>query len=270
MNAARPPRRCHPRRIGPGHPRRQGFTLLEILIATAACAILLVALNSILFSAMRLRNEAVRRGDEVLARQRARAIIERDLRNGIVSGGVIADRLSSEPLSEGLGRADHLEITTTTGVIDAGAPWGDVQRVEYFLGEVATRTNSVGRALVRATRRNLLAAVEEEPALTPLLRGVRSFEVTFYDEGMGVWRDSWTYESEIGSLPAAIRVYVEFEPDERKAWRSFPLELVVPWVVQPAFATEETDEESASDEGDQQPGGQGGTPGDAPFPGGNR
>ena len=57
------------------------FTLLEILIAVAAFAIVLAAINTVFYSALRLRNSTTAAIERALPMEHALGIIKRDLAN---------------------------------------------------------------------------------------------------------------------------------------------------------------------------------------------
>lgn len=252
--------------------RRRGFTLVEILIATMAFAVLLAALHTVLFSALKLRREAGERINAIELRRQAARVLARDLRNGWL-GAFDATLLGRSDSGDG-GRADTLDFYTTTGTVTDTAPWGEVQRVVYYLAEPdRTTTNTLGRTLTRAVYRNLLTDVEETPETTPLLRHVASFELAYYD-GTD-WQDTWDSTLRDDAPPEAVRVRLTFAEPPEQTWRSFPLELVIPWTARPV--TEETDG-SPSDAGGDNPDGSnpapppggGGGSGPQPPPGGRQ
>src|SRR5436309_5204412 len=70
--------------------RPNAFTLIEVLIAAAAFAIVLAAINAVFYSALRLRNKTAAALDEALPLQQAVAIIKRDLANIVVPGGTLS------------------------------------------------------------------------------------------------------------------------------------------------------------------------------------
>ncbi|MCP5528437.1 MAG: prepilin-type N-terminal cleavage/methylation domain-containing protein [Verrucomicrobiales bacterium] len=265
-----------------GRSPAAGFTLIEILVATLAFSVLLVALHSVFFSALEMRREGELRIQEVQAAQQVAQLIERDLRNGVLTGGALGESLLGETETEGRGRADRIELITSTGTITDDQPYGDLQRVEYYLTRDSRWTNTAGMALARGVTRNLLADVEEEPEPQILLRDVESFEISYYDGSS--WADSWDTTQNENTPPTAIRLAVLFVDDLARDWRRRPFELVVPWSVQPMLsstnetdtATGEGDEDTPPDDdggaggggGGQPPGGGGGGGGQLPPGGG--
>lgn len=240
------------------HRRQRGFTLIEILMATLAFAVLMAALNTVLFSALRLRREAGQRIDDVDLRRQVRQVIERDLRNGILTSGLLAGTLLGTTSSEGGGRADRIEFYTTTATVNDEQPWGEIQRVTYFTDSDTgyASTNTTGRTLLRSVSRNLLAEEDDEDLVTtPLLRDVESFELTYFDGSS--WTESWDSTTLDNAPPTAVRVRVRFVDDPWRDWSAHPIELLVPWTAIPRAAEEEVAEES-SDSSDGDGGGDGG------------
>src|SRR4051794_21731005 len=71
-----------------------GFTLLELLLAVAIFGIVLAAINTVFFSAMRLRNKTVAAIQEALPLQQTLTLIKHDLQ-GLVVPGTIAGALQT-------------------------------------------------------------------------------------------------------------------------------------------------------------------------------
>jgi type II secretory pathway pseudopilin PulG len=209
----------------PNVPRRRGaFTLMELLIATAACAVVLAAICGVFSKAIHLRDDATARTREARVRQHAANIIRNDLRNAWISGRKLAIVLEGSRESQQGGFPGYLKFTT------------------YFIITDPAATNRNAGLLVRAVNRNLLASVEERAPETPLLAGVESMDVEFYDGDS--WKQTWNYETD-PTLPQAIRVRLQpAEPiggaaNPRVSSRMnkpAPIEIVVPWTTQVSAA----------------------------------
>ncbi len=212
------------RHNSPGSTR--GFTLLELLIATAVGATVLLVIHTTFFSALRLYNGTHDSLDENRMVERTLAIVRRDLSGILVPGGVLSGQLQSANFSslvqETAGDRVSPDLYTSTGRVDGWTPFADVQMVAYYLAPSSDGGNS--RSLVRAVTRNLLPTQTETPDEQILMTGVASAAVSFYD-GSG-WTEEWD-STVTSSLPTAIRfsLVLATRPGEPE---SAPIELVVP------------------------------------------
>jgi prepilin-type N-terminal cleavage/methylation domain-containing protein len=241
----------------------RGFTLIEILLASAAAALILAAVYGVFTHAMHLRDSATQRIHDTRLRDRAAAIIRNDLRNALISGGLFASLVQGDSNGtdgENSEMPGYLKLTTTTGKDTDDALYGDVQQVEYYV--IRSSTGSAvtgGGTLVRAVTRDLLDT-DPQPLTQDVLYGVQSFHVTFYD-GTN-WDSSWEFNtadnasSSSGSssastsgtstgastsgsngntetLPLAIRVDVQQVPQTVGGTLPAPIEVLVPWTTQP-------------------------------------
>ena len=87
------------------HSRSRGFTLLEVLIASVAFAIVLAAINAVFYGALRLRNKTVDALEQALPMQQALAVIQRDLANLVVPGGTLAGALQTTSITNAVANA---------------------------------------------------------------------------------------------------------------------------------------------------------------------
>jgi prepilin-type N-terminal cleavage/methylation domain-containing protein len=240
-------------------PREAGahlaFTLLEVLIATAIFATVLIAMNTVFFGAIRLQRTTTRIVEEAIPINHALMVMKGDLRSTLAPGGVLAAQISGGRQSGDLGtltsrmggksggtgnELSTLQIYTTTGVTDDSTvfsvfnsnplPWSETQKVGYYLRDPVNSTNLYGKELVRSVTRNLLAVTEEFPMEQPLLDGVETVDFYFYDGSM--WKDSWDSSVDTNALQA-IKVQIEFASVDRDdRLRKPPIEFVVPVVTQ--------------------------------------
>lgn len=213
----------------------RGFTLIEVLLAVAAFGIVLAAINTVYFSALRLRNKTAAGIDEAVPREHALAIIKRDLANLVVPGGMLSGAFQTTSLSNMVAGQSSPTFCTTSAAMDDTAPWSEVQRVSYLLVDSTNRTSG-GRDLVRAVTRNLLPPVtQDQPDQQWLLSGVQALTFQYHDGSQ--WRDSWdstiadTVTGETNTLPKAIKVQLDLYSDVRGRVQPSPIELVVPVVV---------------------------------------
>ncbi len=200
--------------------RRGGFTLIEILLAALAASLILTAVYAIFHQAVRVRDNATRRVRDSRVRLRAEKIIRADLRNALVSGGLLANVLQGDSANPDNASANntaaashadasnipgYLRFTTTTGRNDASTGlYGDVQQVEYYVAREPNAADQNGSGvLMRSVTRDLLNAsglsssssstanTTNAPSETAVLSGVQSFQVSFYDGAN--WQMSWYF-----------------------------------------------------------------------------
>ncbi len=251
-----------------GH-RTGGFTLLEILLASVAAALILVAIYGVFTQAIHLRDRAAARVRDSRLRERAERILRDDLNNALVSGGLLAATLTGGTTSTGgpagAGMPGYLKFTATNGKSSSGDVASDVQQIEYYLtpatGPGAGNGQSSG-VLTRAVTRDLLdATTQTVPKEESILTGVQALQVQFYDGS--TWQDSWQYTTtestasdstatasstttaSTGStvtlgnatLPEAVRVNVILAPSVPNGQPPPPIEVLVPWTTQSFIAT---------------------------------
>lgn len=218
---------------------RKGFTLLELLVATAVGAMVLLVINGTFFGALRLHNSTHERIDEDLSLQRTLGIIRRDLSGLMLPGGTLTGQLQTTPFSSSVqdvaGDRVSPDIYTNSGKVDGWTQFGDVQTVAYYLAPGASTEN--GKNLIRSVNRNLLAAQTATVDTQTLMTGVASAEVLFYD-GTG-WTDTWDSEA-TSTLPTAIKFSLVLATPAGTQTTPEPVELIVPVVVVTTTTAAET------------------------------
>ena len=235
MTPARPP--------FSGRPATRGFTLLELLIATAVGAVVLIVIQTTFFSALRLHNTTHERIDRDAELQRALDIVRRDLAGLVLPGGTLLGQFQTNTFS-GLGEGSYgdrisPDIFTTSGRVDGWNPFSEVQMVAYYL---AASTTGNGNDLVRVVTRNLLPVQDTIPEQQVLLSGVDTGAFLFYD-GSG-WVDTWDSET-TSTLPSALRFSLALAPANGNQSAGEPIELVVPVLVTTTVSQQQAEEEAA-------------------------
>jgi type II secretion system protein J len=218
----------------PSHRPASGFTLIEVLLAVAAFGIVLAAINTVYFSALRLRNKTTEAFDAAMPREQALAVIRRDLANLVAPGGTLSGAFQTTSLSNVVAGQSGPTFCTTSAMIDDTTPWSEMQRVSYLLVNSTNRNGA--RDLVRSVTRNLLPPLtQESPDQQRLMGGVQSLTFQFHDGSQ--WRDYWdstsadTLTGETNTLPKAIKVQLELFTEVRGRVQPPPIEMVVPVVV---------------------------------------
>ncbi|MSU71348.1 MAG: prepilin-type N-terminal cleavage/methylation domain-containing protein [Opitutus sp.] len=244
------PYALHPRRAGfPGRARgpRAGFTLLELLLATAIGAIVLLVINATFFGALRLHNATHEKIDDDLVVQRTLGIVRRDLAGIMIpanlqattntfAGQLVSDSLTTNDL-DGTSERITPDLYTSSGRIDGWTPYGEVQMVSYYLSPAVDGAPT--KNLVRVLTRNLLPVTEGTTEDQTLLTGVTAAAISYFD-GQN-WVDTWDTTTS-SSLPAAIKFSLVLAPRQPAMARSdpAPIELIVPVMVKTVATAQQT------------------------------
>ena len=212
-----------------GRSQRSAFTLIELLLSIGAAALILGVTQTAFFSALRLRNSVSDAVDNAAPLELALDTIRRDLQcavppkaSGVLSGGFRSGSISSL----GTAQAVAIEIYTTTGVLKAQEPWGDIQRVSYGLRNSVDAGNT-SQDLYRGVCRNLLSISTPEVEDQLLLRDVSRIDFECFDGTQ--WTPNWdtTDTSSVNTnLPVAVRVRIQL--GKPGAVRSDAIEMLVP------------------------------------------
>jgi type II secretion system protein J len=207
------------------------FTLIEMVLAIGVAAIVLIAVNTVLFAALRLRDATTEVVDAASPVDQAVTFLRRDLQcvvtptNGtskVLSGDFRVGNVSSAGVAEPVA----IEMFTATGTLSANAPWADIQRVTYELKQPTDR-NAVGKDLVRSVVRNLLTMTTPDVQDQLMLSGVQNIKFTCFDGAQ--WQETWDttgVTSTYTNLPLAVRVDIQMAGNS--AANVQPIEMVVP------------------------------------------
>jgi len=222
----------------------RAFTLMEMMIAIMISGIALTAINSVLFGALHLRSRTIAITEQTLPIDMAVETMKRDLRcivpyniNTNTSATTnLVGLFGTDALSVGLSQPLILELFTTTGMAGDTLPWGDVQKVDYWLQPSLDRNGPPGRNLVRGITRNLLPITTELPEdKQVLLQDVQRVQFSYYD-GTN-WNEVWS--TTLSNIPVAIKASITFSPPQAGAVLIPPVQFVVP-VVCTAGGTNQT------------------------------
>jgi type II secretion system protein J len=212
----------------PGAP---AFTLIEMVLAIGVAAIVLVAVNTVLFAALRLRDATSDAVDAAAPVDQTVTFLRRDLEcvvtptNGtskVLSGDFRVGNVNSTGVPEPVA----IEMFTATGALNANAPWADIQRVTYELKQ-PTERSATGKDLVRSVTRNLLTLTTPEVEDQLMMSGVESIKFACFDGSQ--WQDAWDttgVTSVNTNLPVAVRVDIQMSGNGGAS--AAPIEMVVP------------------------------------------
>ena len=201
-----------------------------MILAIGVAALVLVAVNAVLFTALHLREVTTDVVDAATPVDQAFTFLRRDLQcvvtptNGtskFLSGSF---RVGNGITSAGVSEPAAAEIFTATGALSANAPWADIQRVTY---ELKNSNNGSGqRDLYRSVLRNLLSTTTPVVDDQFMLGGVASVKFSGYDGTQ--WQETWDTSnptSATTNLPLAVRVEIQLAGSDKTME---PIQLVVP------------------------------------------
>jgi len=206
-----------------------GFTLIEVLLALAISAIVLVISGSFFAGALKIQQRVNSNLDESLPIERALNILQKDLKNAVAPGGMLAGPLQSGSAEGGVDANGGIQSYTTTGLMTPNTPWSEIQKVTYGLQSPSDNTTNNGKDLIRTVTRNLLTTGTEDDDEQYLASGIESLTFSYFDGNN--WHDSWD-DSTQTNLPAAVRVNVQMAAADQNAVRPDPIQLLVPLMVQ--------------------------------------
>ena len=208
----------------------RAFTLIELMLAISIMCIILVAINGVFFTALRLRNTAVNSLEASLPVEQALSIMEQDLSNLVGStntNGVFFGPFQTTNPTNALPNQVGPDFYTSGGELDGVKPWNCGQKIDYVLSAPTNGVRGPGMDLIRAVTRNLLpisppTQPEEQHAI---LSGVQSLIFFYYDGTQ--WDQTWDTTQQT-NLPLAIKVQIKMAPTPGALTQNKPLELVVP------------------------------------------
>ncbi len=187
----------------------RGFTLLEMLTATAMVAVLAASLYTSLRVAFRARKTALAAGEATRKMTVVMAMIKADLLSAMIPNGILAGEFTGNS-GKSLGRegSDDLTFYAAATDVEPRAGVGDVKKIEYVCELQIDGGTSV---LLRRVTTNLLAPTTPEPAEEILCRGVQAFTLRYFDGT--TWEETWDSTSRNNALPLAVEVTVTLDDD---------------------------------------------------------
>ena len=204
-------------------PSLRAFTLIEALLAIGIMAIVLVAINSVFFTALHLRDRTSNALEHALPAQQATAILRRDLQCAMAPGGLMAGDFKVGTVSEAnMSQPVAIEMYTATGSLRANEPCAEIQKITYELKTPTVRSPTGGSDLIRSVTRNLLCTSTPEVDDQFLMSGLQNLRFSGYDGTQ--WLDAWDTTNGNTNLPLAVRVRIQMAG----ASATEPIEMVVP------------------------------------------
>jgi len=193
-------------KLNSGSRARRGFTLLEMLVATAMVAILAGSLYASLYIAFKARRNLLTAVDAVRKCNQAVELIKADLQSAVVPKGNLAGIFVGISGGGVLGTGvDSLSFFSAAADVEPSAGIGDIMKIEYDCEPL----EGGQMALIRYVTTNLLAPVATEPRQEVICRGVSGFVLRYFDGT--TWLDSWDSTVQDNLLPMAVEVTIEFQ-----------------------------------------------------------
>ncbi|MCX6904448.1 MAG: hypothetical protein NTW03_13395 [Verrucomicrobia bacterium] len=204
-----------------------------MLLAVVIFGIVLAAINTVFYGALRLRTRVSDALDFSDSLNQALTFLRRDLQNITLPGGVLSVSFKIGTVGTGAGvpQAPGIEFYCSTGIISDNAPWGDIKKVTYQLRNPLNVSQARGKDLIRSVCHNLLATTTEEPDERSLMSNVERLDFSGYTGT--TWQDTWDTTLSDTNLPTAIRVRIQLAADNIRDNQSQPpIEMIVPLTVQ--------------------------------------
>lgn len=189
---------CRNKRAG-----QQGFTLIEVLVAITIFASLSVGAYQVLNQIQRSNELSLERSERLKTLQRALVFMDNDFRQMALRQSRTNGEESSGQLIQW---QDYLLDSDAKGVMFTRLGWHNPQQ-QFPRGEVSKVGYRIkDDQLERVWWRYVDTPAGQEGVVMPLLDGVESFEMRFYDGSQ--WSDNWQKNS---SLPQAVTVSLELQ-----------------------------------------------------------
>jgi len=139
-------------------------------------------------------------------------LVARELESALPPTGLLAAEFYGEDETNSDGQdADTLLFTSCGHTPVEDVVGCDVRQVELAFGQSA---DGEARALLRYVTANLLAPETVDAEESVLCRGVRGFNLRYYD-GMD-WQDTWDSTVVDNALPIAVEITLEVDREDRE------------------------------------------------------
>lgn len=213
----------------------RGLTLLEVLIASAILSLVASMIWVAFDQTARMRTKLSERQEHDHLARVAITRITRDLRSAFLSLHVNQEQRAAAVITAFKGRSSNggsrLDLTTFTHRrLRRGTHEGDACEVGYQLLDHRGDDGVRGMDLVRRESPRIDNDPERGGVIDVLIPGVKSFELSYYDDQTDQWTETWDSTQatgQVGRLPPRVRVTITLEEGERREERVYSTETPI-------------------------------------------
>ena len=209
--------------------RRQGFTLIEVLVAIS----ILVVVAAVLYRSMALTYQTKARVTEINDRyHEGRQVMERitrELRMSFLHAAPAVGELEEEPSFKTVfkGEDEELYFAATAHLrMRAESRESDQAEFHYFLKSPEHKSTYRGKTLYRRESGRIDSKPDRGGGTWPMIDGVKEFKFEYWDEKKEIAEDAWkrTWDSEKDEkdlLPARVRITLVLDMGEDRPGLQF-------------------------------------------------
>ena len=181
-----------------------GFTLLEVLVASAILSIVLAALYGVFSQTLASKRLVEERAAQVRTARIALLRIGEDLQSALPPTGKGTRFLGETRFAQEFPEDTLSFITLTRAALTTRTPEGDLSEVAYMLEP--DPTDITRKQLVRRVRFTLSPQRNAADEVAPLLPRVHGLRFRFFDGRE--WKEEWGQEQTRPELPQAVETTV--------------------------------------------------------------
>lgn len=191
-----------------------GFTLLEVLVASAILSLVLAALYGVFSQTLTSKRLTEERTQQARWARIALLRIGEDLQSALPPTGREMQFLGETHSSREFPEDTLSFVTLTRTALTTRTPEGDLSEIAYALEP--DPTDSTQKQLVRRVRFMLSSQRNVADEVAPLLPRVHGLRFRFFDGRE--WQEEWRQEQTRNQLPQAVETTVYVADSRKKIW----------------------------------------------------